>query len=247
MLTLEILNFRYDEVASDMFNIPLLLSLAVAPGIAISLYIYFKDKYEKEPWPLLVKAFVGGVLVTMLAGILEFGADTLFPPSPNLWMVAIEAFLLVALIEEGCKYYLLTTNIYPHSEFNEPFDGITYSVIISMGFATFENVFYVLRGGMSVAILRMLTAVPAHATFGVLMGFFVGLAKFRKNSKQLRLTGLFMAVFFHGAYDFFLFQKTYPDLIYCAFIVLAIGIILSLRGIQILNEISPFRNDDPAP
>lgn len=224
-----------------MMSFLILLSLAIAPGIAISLFVYFKDKYEREPWHLLFKAFINGVLVTFLAGLLEFWADSLIKTTPELWMVAIEAFLMVALIEEGCKYYLLVTNIYHSDAFNEPFDGITYAVIISMGFATFENIFYVYRGGLEVAFLRMLTAVPAHGIFGVMMGFFVGLAKFRPHSAALRWTGLLTAVFFHGAYDFFLFQEIYPLMTYGALLVLLVGLLLSLWGMRVLSNLSPFK------
>lgn len=247
ILTAELFAPFLEDSARTPMTMILLLTLAILPGIAICLFVYYKDKYEKEPWQLLIKTFIGGVLITVLAAFLEFGADIFFKENHSLWMVAVEAFLIVALIEEGCKYYLLTKHLYPNEEFNEPFDGIIYSVIISMGFATFENIFYVFRGGVSVAILRMITAVPAHATFGVLMGFFVGLAKFRNNSAKLRLAGLFTAVFFHGAYDFFLFQDSYPALTHCAFVVLAIGIILSLRGMQILNHLSPFKNEGLLP
>jgi protease PrsW len=92
-------------------------------------------------------------------------------------------------------------------------DGIVYSVMVGMGFATLENLLYVLKyaevgQGMQVGIKRMFLSVPAHATFAVVMGYFVGKAKFdSKNSFWLMLTGLIGAVFFHGSFDFFLFAN----------------------------------------
>jgi RsiW-degrading membrane proteinase PrsW (M82 family) len=84
-----------------------------------------------------------------------------------------------------------------------------------MGFATVENIKYVLEyaqvgRGVEVGIQRMFLSVPAHATFGVIMGYFVGKAKFdQKNSLKLMLIGIGGAILFHGTYDFFLFLDSY--------------------------------------
>ena len=98
-------------------------------------------------------------------------------------------------------------------------DGIVYSVMVSMGFATLENVMYVLNfaqqgQGLQVGIQRMFLSVPAHASFAVVMGYFVGKAKINTGSKSfmLMLTGLLIAIFFHGTYDFFLFLPAYSHI-----------------------------------
>jgi Predicted membrane protein len=109
----------------------------------------------------------------------------------------------VALAEEFSKYIIVKYYAQPKGAFNEPYDGIMYAVMVSMGFACTENIMYVLRGGTEVAILRAFTAVPAHATFAILMGYYMGKAKFSKQPKLLNLTGLALATLFHGAYDFF--------------------------------------------
>jgi GNAT superfamily N-acetyltransferase len=80
-----------------------------------------------------------------------------------------------------------------------------------MGFATLENIMYVQQFGMETGFLRMFLSVPAHASFGVLMGYFAGKAKFdRPNSSRLLARGLFWAVLFHGLFDFFLFLQGNP-------------------------------------
>ena len=81
---------------------------------------------------------------------------------------------MVALTEEA-KFIALRYYAFRNKNFNEPFDGIIYAVYISMGFA-FVNILYVSQGGMQVAILRTFTAVPAHAMFAVMMGYYAGLA-----------------------------------------------------------------------
>ena len=113
--------------------------------------------------------------------------------------------------------------------------------MVSMGFATSENLMYVLDGGLNVAVVRVFTAVPAHASFAVLMGYFVGLAKFRNNHAPYLVLGLAIATFFHGAYDFFLSSNDFELIALCALLSLGIGLRLSFKAMKILNENSPFR------
>lgn len=145
----------------------------------------------------------------------------------------LNAFVFIALVEESCKYIFLRLYAYPKSAFSEPYDGITYAVMISLGFATVENIHYVIIGGWEAAIIRMFTAVPAHATFGVLMGFFTGLAKFRNHKKSYLFLGLLTAILLHGTYDFFIIQQIVPGLYIGAFVSLIAGVWLSLIAIRI--------------
>lgn len=219
-----------------------LLGLAVAPGAAISIYVYFRDRYEKEPMKLLVQTFLAGFLVVTVAAIVEVIYAKVFVLDDwNIAHAAINNFFFIGFTEEVCKYYCLYKIAYAKPDFNEPFDGIVYAVMISMGFATSENILYVFDGGITVAFLRIFTAVPAHATFGVLMGYFVGLAKFRKHPMSYLMIGLLTATIFHGAYDFFLSVNNMRMLAIGALISLILGIILSFRAMKILNEHSPFR------
>ena len=147
----------------------------------------------------------------------------------------------MGLTEEFSKYIIVLYISQPRRAFNEPFDGIIYAVMVSMGFAATENIMYVLQGGYEVALLRAFTAVPAHATFAILMGYFMGKAKFSNNKIMLNFTGLFLAVVFHGMYDFFLFVDYIPGLWIGAFFSLFIGIFLSRKAIQKHQEDSKFK------
>ncbi len=219
-----------------------LLGLAVAPGAAISLYVYFRDKYEKEPLALLLKSFFAGFFVVIPTAMIEMALFDLFPLDQTVLVnAAVNNFLFIGLTEELCKYVCLFTIAYPKQDFNEPFDGITYAVMVSMGFATAENIMYVMSGGLHVALLRIFTAVPAHASFGVLMGYFVGLAKFKNNSRTMLTLGLATATLFHGAYDFFLTIDSIELIALGALVSLLVGIRLSFKAMRILNEHSPFR------
>lgn len=145
--------------------------------------------------------------------------------------MAIEAFLIIALSEEAAKYVFLRLFVYKSRHFDEPYDGIVYAIMISLGFAAIENVMYVMQGGLNVAILRMFTAVPAHACFAILMGFWVGKAKM-ENKPWLNWVGLFSAVLFHGAYDFFLLSDLVQGQLIGAIISLVLALILSRIAIK---------------
>ncbi|WP_299336225.1 PrsW family glutamic-type intramembrane protease [uncultured Psychroserpens sp.] len=222
-----------------------LLLLAIAPIFIIIFYIYLMDKYDKEPKRLLLASFllgaVGSIIITL---VIYLGFDMILPLKDKFSVPQqfIKAFIVVALTEEFSKYIIVRFFAQPKQAFDEPYDGIMYAVMVSMGFAATENVIYVLEGGYVTGFLRAFTAVPAHATFGILMGYFMGKAKFSKNRIQLNLMGLLLAVIFHGFYDFFLFIDFIPGIWIGAFVSLILGIILSRKAIKIHQENSHFKN-----
>lgn len=202
------------------------------------------DKHEKEPVRELIINFLLGAIVSIIITTLLYVIIEIPLPlhdHTSIFEQFIKAFFVVGLTEEFSKYVIIRYYAQPHKEFNEPFDGIIYSVMVSMGFAATENMMYVLQGGVETAIIRAFTAVPAHATFGILMGYFIGKAKFSNNRVILNLTGLFLAALFHGAYDFFLFIDFIPGIWVGAFVSLFIGIILSRKAIRKHQQNSIFK------
>ena len=221
-----------------------LLLLAIAPICIIIIYIYIKDKYEKEPKRLLLASFLLGAVISIMITTLIYSISDVIIPLNDAFSVPqqfVKAFLVVALTEEFSKYIIVRFFNQPKKAFNEPFDGIVYAVMVSMGFAATENIIYVMQSGFTTAVLRAFTAVPAHATFGILMGYFMGRAKFSNNRILLNLSGLLMAVIFHGFYDFFLFINFIPGIWIGAFISLLIGILLARKAIKKHQDDSHFR------
>lgn len=221
-----------------------LLLLALAPIVVILIYIYVKDKYEKEPIGVLVKNFfLGAVVSIIITVVLGFAANIIFPitDEKSILQQFVKAFFVVALVEEFSKYIIVKYYAQKKTDFNEPFDGIVYAVVVSMGFAALENVLYVSQYGVTTGLTRAFTAVPAHATFGILMGYFMGKAKFSNNRVKFNLLGLLIATLFHGAYDFFLFINFIPGIAIGAFVSLIIGIVLSQKAIKKHQRISHFK------
>jgi RsiW-degrading membrane proteinase PrsW (M82 family) len=223
-------------------NALLLLALAIAPGLAISIFIYRKDRFDKEPPIFLITSFILGMLAIVPAILIEQTGAVFSLASDSTIMTLIYAFIVVGFTEEFCKFFVLRFYAYRKPEFNEPFDGITYSVMVSMGFATLENIFYVFQFGMGNAFWRMLTAVPAHASFGIVMGYYAGLAKFSLNPKALLFRGWFLAALLHGAYDFSLMDKNIPMITLGAGLSLYLGIRFSIRAMKLHQDDSPFRD-----
>ncbi len=189
----------------------LLAILAVAPGIFWLWYFLAKDRLRPEPRVLVLRVFLAGVAASAVAGALEWATlrltgISLRDPGPAQILAAAA---IVGLIEESTKFYAVYAGIYRHKAFDEVLDGIVYAVAASLGFATMENVLYVLGGGAAVGIARALLAVPGHAFTGALMGFNMGMAKFAGNRERVwLLSGLGLAALAHAVYDALVLSRT---------------------------------------
>lgn len=225
-----------------------LLAISSAPAACIILYIYLKDKHEREPVSLLLKSFLLGVISVLVTFMISFPLDMFVPTDEqNLTQQAVHAFLFVALVEEFSKFLFVRGILYNDARFNEPFDGIVYSVMVSMGFATLENILYVSQGGFDTALVRMFTAVPAHGTFAILMGYYIGKAKFETGRGYLSWVGLLAATLFHGAYDYFWFISFVPGIWIGAIASLVVGVWLARKAIRIHQDASPFKSGNLPP
>jgi RsiW-degrading membrane proteinase PrsW (M82 family) len=211
----------------------MLLSAALAPVVAIIAFIYWKDTHDKEPVGLLIKAFfmgIGAVVVTLIVSII-IGQFFVYRPDVVFDMF-IHAFFGVSMVEEISKFIFIAGILYRSKHFDEPYDGIMYSIMVGMGFAGFENVLYVMDGGMGTALTRALTAVP-------------GLQKFKPNPKHpYMLYGLIGAILLHGFYDFFLFISFIPGVWIGAVFSLVTGLILTFRAIRLHRAVKPFYRED---
>ena len=158
----------------------ILIALAVIPAIIILVYIYREDRLEKESPQLIIRLVVFGIISTFLAALAErLGMYLLalaFDSETVLWRILFY-FGVVAFSEEGFKYLVLKKLTWNNAEFNCKFDGVVYAVAVSLGFALWENIQYVISYGLSTALVRAVTAVPGHASFGIIMGAWYGLAK----------------------------------------------------------------------
>ena len=210
---------------------------AIAPVLIILIYIYLRDKWEKEPLRKLFMAVVLGALTIFPIMFVEMALSKILPFfNLNSRLSAFyNAFIVAGLTEETFKYLALLWLIWKSKEFNEKFDGLVYAVFISLGFAMVENIFYVFNSGISTAIMRAVTAVPAHAIFGVSMGYYLSFARFSLfNKKRNFVLALLVPIGLHGIYDFILMSNE-PGY-YLVFILYFYY--LYKNGFKRLNELS---------
>lgn len=216
-----------------------LLYLAIGPGVAIAVYIYYSDKWEPEPKRMVIKGFMWGALAVFPTIFYEDAFVNLFglqgAPDELWWQICFYAFFGVALAEELCKFFFLKEFIYESPHFSEPYDGIVYGAMVGCGFATMENIIYVLPLGYEVGILRMLTAVPGHAFDGIILGYFMGKAKFCPNPWKHLARGLGLVILLHGTYDS-IAMSNLSWAIYPVFGVVIIGMYLGLKAKKELEK-----------
>ena len=181
------------------------LLASVAPVLIILFYIYFRDKYDKEPLGLLLKALLMGIVIIVPVIFIERMLMNLMPQLSKVPAAAYHAFVVAGSTEELFKFLALYLLVWKSPSFDEKFDGIVYAVFVSLGFAGVENVLYVMDGGMQTALTRALTAVPAHAIFGITMGYYLGIAHMYKELQGPYLArALLVPILLHGIYDFIL-------------------------------------------
>lgn len=193
-----------------------LLFLALIPGVIIIVFIFRKDKVEREPLNLLFKLVFFGAISCIPAAILEMKITAMLPafPEGSFQYAFLEAFAVAALCEEICKYLLLRIGSWRNRNFNYRFDGIVYGVCVAVGFALLENVMYVMSSGLETALMRGVLAVPLHAFCGVFMGVSYGAAKkasidgHSAASAANTVKALAVPILIHGFYDTMAFLNT---------------------------------------
>ena len=189
-----------------------MIAVAVIPPLLLMIFIYRRDKHEREPKGLLFKCAALGALSVITALIGEAATmgiiESVFSGKSIYLYYFVEAFFGVAIVEEAGKFLMLRLGTWKNRHFDYTFDGIIYSVFVSLGFALVENILYVIQNGFSTGIIRAVTAIPGHAAFGVYMGYYYGLAKFwevagdKKKCRRNLWAGWLIATILHGFYDF---------------------------------------------
>ncbi len=192
-----------------------LVIIAVIPGIALSLGLYLTDRYDREPVRLLVKLFTFGMaaaIPTMVVERLLTGINIF----PGIISIVWTAFVVAGFTEEFFKRMVVMKIAYFHQAFNEKLDGIIYCAYSALGFATIENIMYVISGFDAdpyIGLYRGILSVPAHMLFAVTMGYYLSLARFCPD-KQIRARyfsrSLVVPMLFHGTFNFILMAGIQP-------------------------------------
>ena len=211
------------------------LLLAILP-VGLICFIFYKwvDTGTKEDWRWLGLAFLFGIVAAVPAFLFQSVFDPwLYENVADAVSPFVQSFAGVALVEEALKWLPIFFIVRRFAKWDEYSDGVMYMVFCGMGFALVENILYALQGEIWVAVLRAFTAVPAHAVFGVLMGFFLSRFQFVKHGKRAFLiTSLVLPILAHGIYDFFIIQTFVEWLMLLALVILIVCLYFSLHLIK---------------
>jgi RsiW-degrading membrane proteinase PrsW (M82 family) len=197
-----------------MYNLELIL-VALLPPVLIALYLYLRDKYVKEPLSLILLSYISGWTIVVGILLIHFflSATSISHQLKQFFMPGtfsgsfFDAFVMAAFLEEGFKFLVFRQLIWKSKYFDEYYDGILYAALISLGFASLENIMYVFDYGFNTGLTRAFTAIPAHTFFGISMGYYFSRAKFNFTHTGYNLfMAFFIPLLLHGIYDLILFE-----------------------------------------
>ena len=231
---------RINIIPPPMTQNILIFLLAVAPAIILITYIYLVDIKQREPIPQILKGFIYGIISAFIAIFAaSFLADVQFYTDTfsNIVEAGRLAFWGAALPEEAAKLFMLWLLVRKNKYFDERLDGIVYAVTISMGFAAFENILYLIDNyneWLSVGIMRALLSVPGHYAFAVLMGYYYAKVHFGiSDLLKDKLMILLAPVFVHTIFDWILFTISITPAL--AILLTIIFIIFVIKMHQYVN------------
>lgn len=208
--------FYYFVAPYLTYNFILVLA-AVIPAVYLLIKVYRMDRLEKEDSRFLWNLVKAGIFSSLIALTLERIFVSLLNSSMNSNSFGYRIllyFVVVGLSEEGAKYFMLKKTSWNSREFNCLYDGLVYAVFVSLGFALWENISYVLHYGLANAFVRAFTAIPGHASFGVFMGVFYSAARLYANagytdkSKMFEACAVVIPMLIHGLYDYIATTQT---------------------------------------
>ncbi|MEA3307992.1 MAG: PrsW family intramembrane metalloprotease [Chloroflexota bacterium] len=200
-----------------MLTILIILFLSFAPMLLYAFFLWWLDRYEKEPWLLLAFSFFWGALpAVILSVILELLFDipnTAFASNHTLIYNLLGGAVTAPLVEESLKAVaVLGLLIFFPREIDSPIDGVIYGGMAGFGFAAVENLLYFITaygdGGLIgtfwLAFLRAGVFGLNHAMYTGFTGLGIALAlEYRQRWFRWLLPplGLSLAVFIHAYHN----------------------------------------------
>lgn len=211
-----------------MLNALSIVLVAVAPCAFWFWIIYLGDRCKPGAKSWIVRTFFFGVGIAIPVSLIE---TLLYPGSLrgnlSIGTAAYVAFVVAGITEESGKFLVVRKGAY-NSHFEQPEDGLIYSAAAALGFASLENVVYIVSFGLQVILVRGLVSNLSHVLFSSLWGYPLALTKLGIIKRRyITYLGLALAIITHGAFDFLFFTQT-------AFTFIVIPIFLGMVAIFIL-------------
>jgi RsiW-degrading membrane proteinase PrsW (M82 family) len=196
------------------------LTIPLVPAIGVAFVVTSLDRYEREPWLLLLGAFLWGALIAIAPALflerrlIDLLAGALAHSGLSSALVHATAQALSAGVsEESVKGIgLLVLLVLLRDEFDNITDGIVYGALIGAGFAMVENFVYFAvapRADLGVLIFgRVILGWLSHSTFTAFFGAGLGVyreVRDRRWKILAPLAGFAVALLLHTGFDFVAF------------------------------------------
>lgn len=187
--------------------------LALFPVVVILSVIRWIDQWEPEPVGLYAVAFGWGAGVSTLMAIVgNFVFESAVSSMSELdayQQAALPVVVGAPLIEEAVKGLGVLLLFFVFARyFNGPVDGLVYGMLIGLGFAFTENIFYFGQFYDELASVFQARAIESpfvHPLCTAMTGMFVGMATNRRSTLAvvpLAIAGYSSAVFLHGLHNY---------------------------------------------
>jgi len=210
-----------------------LISWSIAPVMAIILAMMSLKTAGKKMFLFYISAYFIGLLtiIPMIAG-LYYSSYLFLDHVRSIRRILFFSFVLVGFLAELTKFLFLRYHFMPKEKITKPVDGILFSVMIALGFSTVANIYFSYFWIDSINVKAINYSLPfANFLIAIIMGFFLGIGKFRRNHID-SLTGLSAAIFFQGFYNFCLLSHDYVLLALVGIGTLIIAVMLLVKSIN---------------
>lgn len=205
-----IFNFLLPDLGANLDEAGLIalgLLFSLVPAVLWLVIFYRIDSREPEPKRLVAGVYAVGLLLAagiylpILNGV--FAVDTWL--YQNWWVQLVGEVLVIGMLGMGLVYLAVRATVFDNPEFDERLDGIIYAMAAGLGIGTVINFMYVWQhGGVDLGIgsIRMVTNALGYATFGGVLGYFIGQVRFEKTPVYYLPAGVIVAAFLNGFYFF---------------------------------------------
>ncbi|MFH1119438.1 MAG: PrsW family glutamic-type intramembrane protease [Bacteroidota bacterium] len=187
----------------------IIAGLIISPLAFVLFLLIFKFRFPKEGIDLLVKSFIWGCLVSVPVILADQVAHYfIIDGARSIRRMIVYSFIIVGFVTEVSKFLPIRLSLAGKNRFRSPAEGIIYSVALTLGLSTLYAIYYIYfsaRSGHDPAYF--LSIAPMNVLLGIIMGFFIGLGKIRKNLFIDSMTGLGATILIHGIYRFILLSR----------------------------------------
>ncbi len=175
-------------------GLPLSIFFGFVPMFIFAWFVYWLDRYEKEPALLLGGVFIWGAVVASGAAFLintVLGVGIYLATGSETAADLTTGSLIAPIVEESLKgFAVLLVFIVFRREFDSVLDGMIYAAIVALGFAATENAYYIFTRGFQengyaglagLVFIRVILVGWQHPFYTAFTGIGLAIARFNRN------------------------------------------------------------------